>query len=153
VGLDRSELAVLSVLLLRGPQTPGELKARSERMAPIESLEHVEQLLESLAGHGYARRLARRPGQKEDRFVQLLGGESDEPSAPGPPAAHWPAPAPATTNAAAPIRPGGLVDRVTALEAEVASLRQELAGLRDGDGSGGEREPDEIGRAADDHSG
>jgi uncharacterized protein len=159
LGLDRAELAVLSVLLLRGPQTPGELKARSERMAPTESLEHVELVLESLARHGYARRLARRPGQKEDRFVQLLGGELDEAAAPGPPAAHWPAPAPAPAPAPVaasvvePTRPGGLVERVTALEAEVASLRQELARLRDGRGSGGEREPDEVGRAADDYAG
>jgi uncharacterized protein YceH (UPF0502 family) len=166
LGLDRAELAVLSVLLLRGPQTPGELKARCERMAPIESLEHVELVLESLAAHGYARRLARRPGQKEDRYVQLLGGESDEASAPGPPAAHWPAPAPATPAAATPVTatsaagnatgpagPAGLVERVAALEREVASLRQELTRLRDGGGSGWEREPDEVGRAADDHAG
>ena len=99
---------MLSVLLLRGAQTPGELKARAERMAPIESLEHVERLLESLAGHGYARRLTRRPGQKEDRFVHLLGGESEEASAPGPPAAHWPAPTPAEPSgpADAPRAPG-----------------------------------------------
>ncbi len=171
LGLDRAELAVLSVLLLRGPQTPGELKARSERMAPIESLEHVELLLESLAAHGYARRLTRRPGQKEDRFVQVLGGESDEPSAPGPPAAHWPAPAREETSTVGVPRPPALLERVAALEAEVASLRQELARLSDGGGSGGERdgawsggerdgawsggerEPDEIGRAADDHAG
>ncbi len=157
LGLDRSELAVLSVLLLRGAQTPGELKARSERMAPIGSLEDVERVLESLGAHGYARRLERRPGQKEDRFVQLLGGESDEPNPSGPPAAHWPAPAPAAETGAA--RPAGLVDRVSALEAEVASLRQEFARLRDGDGdgdgdgSGREREPDQVGRAADDHAG
>jgi uncharacterized protein YceH (UPF0502 family) len=151
LGLDRAELAVLSVLLLRGPQTPGELKARSERMAPIESLEHVELVLESLAAHGYARRLTRRPGQKEDRYVQLLGGESDEATAPGPPATHWPAPT--LTPAPVAARPAGLLERVAALEIEVAALRRELVSLRDEGGSGGEREADEVGRAADDHAG
>ncbi len=75
LGLGREQLAVLCVLLLRGRQTPGELKARSERMASIESLEHVERVLDSLFDHGFARRLPRRPGQKEDRYEQLLGGE------------------------------------------------------------------------------
>ena len=62
------------MLLLRGPQTPGELKSRSERMAPLQSLAEVERVLDELGGRGYARRLARRPGQKEDRFEHLLGG-------------------------------------------------------------------------------
>jgi hypothetical protein len=75
LGLDREQLAVLCVLLLRGPQTPGELKARSERMAHLGSLEHVERVLGELAQRGYAVRLERRPGQKEDRYRQLLGGE------------------------------------------------------------------------------
>jgi uncharacterized protein YceH (UPF0502 family) len=78
LGLGRDELAVLAVLLLRGPQTPGELKARSERMAPLASLEDVERVLDTLCSRGYARRLPRRPGQKEDRFEQLLGGEGEE---------------------------------------------------------------------------
>jgi hypothetical protein len=74
LGLGREELAVLAVLLLRGPQTPGEIKSRTERMAAVTSLEHVDELLGALAQRGYARRLARRPGQKEDRFEHLLGG-------------------------------------------------------------------------------
>src|SRR5437762_7349435 len=73
LGLGREELAVLAVLLLRGPQTPGELKARSERMAPIASLSELERVLGILIDRGYARRLDRRPGQKEDRYQQLLG--------------------------------------------------------------------------------
>jgi uncharacterized protein YceH (UPF0502 family) len=76
LGLGREELAVLAVLLLRGPQTPGEIKSRTERMASIASLEHVDELLGALAQRGHARRLHRRPGQKEDRFEHLLGGDA-----------------------------------------------------------------------------
>src|SRR5947209_14809266 len=81
LGLGREELAVLGVLLLRGPQTPGELKARSERMARIGSLEATESILRTLGERGYARRLERRPGQKEDRFEHLLGDASPAPAA------------------------------------------------------------------------
>jgi len=91
LGLGREELAVLSVLLLRGAQTPGELKGRSERMAPFDSLEAVDRVLDTLTERGYVRRIGRRPGQKEDRFVQLLGGEPDGATAPAPPAAVAPA--------------------------------------------------------------
>ncbi len=73
LGLDREELAVLAVLLLRGPQTPGELKARAERIAHLDSLAEVDRVLTALGERDYARRLARRPGQKEDRFEHLLG--------------------------------------------------------------------------------
>jgi uncharacterized protein YceH (UPF0502 family) len=74
LGLDQQQLALLAVLLLRGGQTPGELKARTERMAPFESLELVDAALAALCERGYAERIDRRPGQKEDRFRQLLGG-------------------------------------------------------------------------------
>ncbi len=74
LGLGREELAVLAVLLLRGPQTPGELKARTERMAQLDSLADVERVLQTLGEREYVRRIGRRPGQKEDRFEQLLGG-------------------------------------------------------------------------------
>jgi uncharacterized protein len=156
LGLDREELALLAVLLLRGPQTPGELKSRTERMAPLASLSDVERLLGVLGERGYARRIGRRPGQKEDRFEHLLGGaggaEAAVPapaqvSAPGPPPASAPAPslapapAPSAASAppvgtfAAPPAPapdgnGALVERVAALEDEVASLRAELEELR-----------------------
>jgi uncharacterized protein len=73
LGLGREELSVLAVLLLRGAQTPGELKSRSERMARLESLADVEHVLDALIGRDYVRRLPRRPGQKEDRFEHLLG--------------------------------------------------------------------------------
>jgi uncharacterized protein YceH (UPF0502 family) len=73
--LGATDLAVLSVLLLRGAQTPGELKARTERMARLNSLAELEQTLQRLIDRGYVKRIARRPGQKEDRFAQLLGGD------------------------------------------------------------------------------
>jgi uncharacterized protein YceH (UPF0502 family) len=81
LGLDREQLAILSVLLLRGAQTPGELKSRSERMARLGSLADVERVLGELGERGYARRLPRRPGQKEDRFEHLLGGDGSEEAA------------------------------------------------------------------------
>lgn len=74
LGLAEPELALLAVLLLRGPQTPGELKQRVERLHPFASLEGVEETLAGLVQRELVARLARRPGQKEDRFAQLLGG-------------------------------------------------------------------------------
>jgi uncharacterized protein len=143
LGLDREELAVLAVLLLRGPQTPGELKARTERMAPLGSLADVERVLSALTEKDYVRRIGRRPGQKEDRFEQLLGGAGGRESVAGghggdrgdggdggAPADYRPAPAQTAMPAPAPVDDGGLADRVTALEAEVASLRAELDELR-----------------------
>ncbi|MDQ6816266.1 MAG: YceH family protein [Actinomycetota bacterium] len=129
----REELAVLSVLLLRGPQTPGELKARAERMARFESLGDVERVLEELVQADYARRLARRPGHKEDRFEHLLGSPGHaEPT----PAATESEPS-AAGDGAPPaevrdevlsrgVRDAGLADRVGALEAEIASVRAKL---------------------------
>ena len=140
LSLDRPHLALLAILLLRGPQTPGELKLRSERLAPIASLDEVERLLGELSERAYARRLGRRPGQKEDRFEHLLGGADDTaaasaPAAPSPLApAAVPAPASMSAAPAAPTSsraPDDLRDRVTALEAEVQRLEGELARLRD----------------------
>jgi hypothetical protein len=79
LGLGREPLAVLCVLLLRGPQTLGEIKARSERMAQLGSLADVERILAELGERGYARAMPRRPGQKEIRFEQLLGGAEAHP--------------------------------------------------------------------------
>ncbi|MHB8693796.1 MAG: DUF480 domain-containing protein [Solirubrobacteraceae bacterium] len=136
LGLGREELAVLAVLLLRGAQTPGELKARTERMASIESLEHVEQVLATLGQRGYARRLERRPGQKEDRFEQMLGDGSEDA---GEIAVHdhssqSPSSLASTVTISRTEPPGspaaGLELRVSALEAEVAAFREELRILR-----------------------
>ncbi len=143
LGLDREELGVLAVLLLRGPQTPGELKARTDRIAHVESLTEVDRVLATLGEHDYARRIERRPGQKEDRFEHLLGSRGAgemavAPPAPGPPVElHGPA---ATTPAVA--KPpahvpqardgdGALAERIATLESEVASLRAEIDELRD----------------------
>jgi uncharacterized protein YceH (UPF0502 family) len=77
-GLDTSQVALLAVLLLRGPQTPGELRARTGRMAEFTSVSAVQGELDVLAGQPepLARLLPRRPGQKEDRWQQLLATES-----------------------------------------------------------------------------
>jgi uncharacterized protein len=104
LSLGREELAVLCVLLLRGPQTPGELKGRSERMARLDSLEVVDQVLDSLVQRGYARRIDRRPGQKEDRFAHLLGGDGGTvASEPAASSYEQPAAASVLSSAGAPV--------------------------------------------------
>ncbi len=114
--LDRAEQAVLTVMLLRGPQTPGELKGRTERLHPFASLAEVEDTVQQLIARGYAERVARRPGQKEDRFGQLLGAvaEGSVPSAPSVVEGS----VPSTTT---------LEERVARLEREVAELRARYA--------------------------
>jgi uncharacterized protein YceH (UPF0502 family) len=131
LGLDRPELAVLSVLLVRGSQTPGELKGRTERMAQIASLAEVEQILDRLAERGYARRLERRPGQKEDRFAHSLG---EEDAAGAPAVRPEPFAAVGSRVESPPTGADGeaLAERVAALEAELAALRAEVAALRAG---------------------
>ena len=71
-------ISVLCVLMLRGPQTPGELKQRSDRLHPFRELAEVEETLEQLISRDLVARLARRPGQKEERYAQLLGGDVDD---------------------------------------------------------------------------
>ena len=112
-----SQSAVLAVLMLRGAQTPGELKGRTERLYPFGSLEDVERTLDGLIERELVARLARRPGQKEERFAQLLGGEAES----GEPAPSW-APPPAAT------ADGDLEQRVARLEEQVAELQQALRG-------------------------
>ena len=82
LSLTPSQLSVLAVLLLRGAQTPGELKTRTERLYPFGLLDHVLEALSELADRGLVVRLPRRPGQKEDRYGQLLGSEDDTAPAP-----------------------------------------------------------------------
>jgi uncharacterized protein YceH (UPF0502 family) len=111
LSVDDAEIALLTVLMLRGAQTPGELKQRTERLHPFGPGE-VEQTLERLIGHGLAERLERRPGQKEERYAQLLGadGGSEQPS-------PQPTPRPELS----------LEERVGRLEEEVARLRDRLS--------------------------
>ncbi len=116
LGLPRDELALLGVLMLRGAQTPGELKARSERLHAFADLGAVEAALERLVSRGHAARLERRPGQKEERYEQLLGGGASDATVPAPSVA---APPPVPHD-----------DRLARLEREVAELRAELASLR-----------------------
>ena len=115
------ELSLLAVLMLRGPQTLGELKQRSERLHAFASLAEVEQTLDGLAERGLVARLPRRPGQKEERYAQLLGGDRRERMGAAP-ESETPA-----TPADAPVEM--LEARVDRLERAVASLQQALESL------------------------
>jgi uncharacterized protein len=87
LSLSAAEISLLAVLMLRGPQTLGELKSRSERLHRFASLDEVAQTLDGLAERSLAERLPRRAGQKEDRYLQLLGSGADgepTPETPGP---------------------------------------------------------------------
>ena len=133
LGLPEDELAVLCVLMLRGPQTPGELKQRTERLHPLADLSAVIAALERLIDRELVVRLERRPGQKEERYAQLLGDDADEPSAsparaPAAPPPHAPAPVPISTDG--PPRAPEPDPRIDRLEAELAALRGEVAELR-----------------------
>ena len=124
--LDARELALLCVLMLRGPQTSGELKQRSERMQGFGSLEEVEGALDVLIERRLVARLARRPGHKEQRYAQLLGGaeaDSVEPAAAFDSAGSEPGPSPAEPS---DRRVAELEARVGRLEAEVGLLRTRL---------------------------
>jgi uncharacterized protein len=130
LGLPEDELAVLCVLMLRGAQTPGELKQRTERLHPVGDLSAVIATLERLIDRELAVRLPRRPGQKEERYAHLLDDGADEAEAPAP---AWAAPAPAVHDdlEAAPAPVAAAPDpRVGRLEAEVAALRADLDALR-----------------------
>ena len=117
LGLDGRELAVLAVLMLRGPQTPGELRARTERMQRFASNEELEQVLDALVERELAAQLPRRPGQKEQRYLQLLGRETGEVAAVG-------------EVERAGDSPVGVEERLTAVERELEQLRERFEELR-----------------------
>jgi uncharacterized protein YceH (UPF0502 family) len=119
LGLSHAELALLAVLMLRGAQTPGELKQRTERMHPFASLHEVDSVLERLIERELVARLPRRPGQKETRHEQLLGDAAAEPLTSS--IADDPA------DDADDGRIHALEKRVERLEDELASLRRSLA--------------------------
>jgi uncharacterized protein len=120
--LNDAELSLLTVLMLRGPQTVGELKQRSERLHAFPSLEAVETTLDRLAERKLAVRMPRLPGQKEQRYAQLLGGEHGGEEA----AARVERP---PTQAEPGAADGGLEERVVRLEEAVASLQERLDSL------------------------
>jgi uncharacterized protein len=125
LSLDSAELALLAVLMLRGPQTPGELRQRSERLHRFPDPDSLEAVLTKLGERDYIQRLDRRPGQKEQRYRLLVDEDEDEPSpapAPPPPDTRHPAP---DTQSAPPHD-----DRLDRLERELAALRAELTELR-----------------------
>ena len=78
LSLSGEEISLLGVLMLRGPQTVGELKQRSERLHRFASTAEVAQILDALAGRELVVRLDRRPGQKEERWAHLLGGDVED---------------------------------------------------------------------------
>ena len=124
-GLDRAGKALMTLLLLRGPQTPGELRTRSERMHPFASVEEVEEALQRMAAmdEPLVMELPRRPGQKEARWTHLVGDVIEEP-APRP-AARLPEP----DLPAGPL-PGALSARVAKLEEIVAKLAEDVETLK-----------------------
>jgi len=124
------ELAVLAILLLRGPQTVGEIKGRTDRLASFESLDDVQAMLDRLAAReagALVVRLDRRPGQKDVRWAHLLAGEPDQ-SAPEPAPSYRPAASSASYATPAPSAPTD--GALAAVVAEVQSLRAELDELR-----------------------
>jgi uncharacterized protein YceH (UPF0502 family) len=117
--LDRAQKALLTLLFLRGAQTAGELRGRSDRLHGFDSVPAAEEALRDMASHSepLVRQLPRRPGQKEERWAHTAGG------------AYVEAPEPET--AAAPATGEPLSARVTRLEAEVATLAGELRALKE----------------------
>ena len=117
--LEPAELAVMAELLVRGPQTVGELRGRAERMAPVGDMAAIEMLLEELAERNLVTRLPRQPGRKEQRYAHLFSGEpviSEEEVLAPPEQAR--------------LRVMAENERLSALEEDVRLLREEVAELR-----------------------
>ncbi|WP_445335366.1 YceH family protein [Citrobacter koseri] len=115
--LSPAEVALIATLLLRGAQTPGELRSRASRMYEFSDMAEVETTLEQLATRDdgpYVVRLAREPGKRESRYMHLFCGEVDEP---------------VSSDDAPQAALGDLHARVEALEGEVAELKQRLDSL------------------------
>ena len=116
LGLSGREIAVLAVLMLRGPQTPGELRARTERLHRFDGHDDLRETIDGLAARELVAGVGRRPGQKEERYAHLLS-DGD-----------------VTQEASTPAPSRSLEERVARLETEVAELRRALEqGVHDGD--------------------
>ena len=116
--LNAAELAIMCVLMLRGAQTPGELRGNGSRLYEFSGLDEVEQTLTGLMsrdGDPLVARLPRQPGQKEVRFVHLLNGEI---------------PTDVEVESAAPRRAAPSPDRISVLEQEVVSLKSQVQDLQ-----------------------
>ena len=113
--LGRREAALICLLLLRGPQTPGELRSRSDRLYTFDDLEAVESTLARLAEMEFVKRLPRQPGSRESRWAQLFAGDVEVAEEAAPPPAER----------ATPDR-----DRLAALEREVAELKRQFEEFR-----------------------
>lgn len=111
-----SEAAVICVLLLRGPQTPGAIRSRTGRLHAYESLDALQDTLDQLCEWGHIRRLERLPGHKECRYMHLLSGELDDDADSG--------------ETSDQVVPSDDTDRLMRLEAEIQFLKDELASLK-----------------------
>lgn len=116
--LETSEMAVICLLLLRGPQTVGELRGRADRLYAFADLEEVGATLQGLEEMGLVRKLPRQPGRKESRYAHLLAGEPENVEAS------------VATPEAATLQVRAENERLAALEEELAMLRTELQELR-----------------------
>ena len=115
---DRRETGVLCVLLLRGPQTPGELRSRSERMHSFDDLSEVESTLQRLMKRDppLVKILPRQPGTKEVRYAHLFSGDVEV--------------AQSNVSEETPAKDGGTPERVASLEQKVSQLQNEIADLK-----------------------
>ncbi|MDP9054395.1 MAG: YceH family protein [Acidobacteriota bacterium] len=116
LNLGRRETAIVCVLMLRGPQTAGEIKGRTERVYAFADLDETETVLQKMMDRSegaLVRKLPHTPGTKEPRYAQTLGGAVE-----------------LSVGPVSPVPGGGISDRVSALESEVGRLREELAELR-----------------------
>jgi uncharacterized protein len=125
LNLGRREAALVCVLLLRGPQTPGELRGRSERLYSFDDIESIESALNRLAEPGLVKKLPRQPGTRESRYAHLLSGDIE---------AAGQAEEAQVAHAEAPVAHAEgkypLGERVAALEQELANLRREFDDFR-----------------------
>ena len=134
-GLGVRPLALLAVLVLRGPQTSGELRARTERMVPFAGVDEIEAELDALGRRAepLVEHRPRRPGQKEDRYAHLLGADAGDTVGSHPPSSSF-ADVEESPSAAPPddrrADDASLADEVAALRVEVVALRRDLDDLR-----------------------